>query len=373
MDDKVFTSYVEKIRDAFPRWSKIHKDPEAIGSQFLAVLGMPIDEVESILNYAYQQQYIGGADLEQADILYRAKFPQQLTSDTNFRVNGESHALTYVNDPVAFLTHEDLAGEPLNALYQKDLVYIDFEEKYLYTYKPYQVTEDQPEGCVTLKVLSAEGDLLNQEVLPLKVHHVWNFFDEFGLLLHTPRLYKERNLAYKQRLLDVFKRPANSTYQGLLNGLSRDLGLVKQVTWTEPHQVLALKEPRIDKTSITIDGEPFPLELITTDENNHIILQSDNNDADLPPVVRYQLGVSLHTLHDKSDHAFQQELFSLDGHATSLLQYYVNHITNHVPIMWGQWRWEQGFWDTAEDTQGGQGYLPSFHDARISEWKTYTE
>ncbi len=54
---------------------------------------------------------------------------------------------------------------------------------------------------------------------------IFNHFDRFGLLLGLPRLEGERNPEYKQRLFDVFVNRSNSTYRGLINGITRELGL----------------------------------------------------------------------------------------------------------------------------------------------------
>jgi hypothetical protein len=54
---------------------------------------------------------------------------------------------------------------------------------------------------------------------------VHNELDSLGLLLGTPRLEEERNMEYKQRLLDVFVHRSNSTYLGLIYGITRELGL----------------------------------------------------------------------------------------------------------------------------------------------------
>ncbi len=54
---------------------------------------------------------------------------------------------------------------------------------------------------------------------------VFNELDDFGLLLGLPRLPSERNPAYKQRLLGVFAQRASSVYRGLINGITRELGL----------------------------------------------------------------------------------------------------------------------------------------------------
>lgn len=56
-------------------------------------------------------------------------------------------------------------------------------------------------------------------------YSVFNEFDSHGLLLGLPRLKEEKNADYKWRLLDVFVHRASSTYEGLINGITRELGL----------------------------------------------------------------------------------------------------------------------------------------------------
>ena len=58
-----------------------------------------------------------------------------------------------------------------------------------------------------------------------EVFNVWNCFDEFGLILSLPRIPAETNADYKDRLLDVYTNPANSTYSGLRYGIARELGI----------------------------------------------------------------------------------------------------------------------------------------------------
>jgi hypothetical protein len=54
---------------------------------------------------------------------------------------------------------------------------------------------------------------------------VFNPLDSLGLLLGTPRLEHETNIIYKQRLLDVFVHRSNSSYLGLIYGITREFGL----------------------------------------------------------------------------------------------------------------------------------------------------
>ena len=56
-------------------------------------------------------------------------------------------------------------------------------------------------------------------------HQIFNEYDEMGLLLGLPRIVGEKNNTYKQRLFDVIVNRASSTYRGLINGITRELGL----------------------------------------------------------------------------------------------------------------------------------------------------
>lgn len=58
-----------------------------------------------------------------------------------------------------------------------------------------------------------------------EAHAVFNEIDSHGTLMGLPRLELEKNAAYKQRILDVMVHRANSSYIGLINGITRELGL----------------------------------------------------------------------------------------------------------------------------------------------------
>lgn len=57
------------------------------------------------------------------------------------------------------------------------------------------------------------------------VHQVFNELDSQGLLYGLSRISGEKNAAYKQRLLDIFVNKASSAYQGIINAMTRELGL----------------------------------------------------------------------------------------------------------------------------------------------------
>ena len=57
--------------------------------------------------------------------------------------------------------------------------------------------------------------------------NVINTFDYFGLIVGLPRLPGEKNDIYRKRLWDVYVRRASTTEEGLINGITRELGLVQ--------------------------------------------------------------------------------------------------------------------------------------------------
>jgi len=56
-------------------------------------------------------------------------------------------------------------------------------------------------------------------------YNIWNQYDEFGLLVNVKRTPGEKNWSYKRRIVDAFVNRSNSTYRGLVNSITRDLGL----------------------------------------------------------------------------------------------------------------------------------------------------
>ncbi len=71
----------------------------------------------------------------------------------------------------------------------------------------------------------------------------FNELDSFGTFLGLERLPEEKNREYKKRLMDVYVHRANSTYSGLLSGITRELGL-------ELYQPVTFELVTIPSTSI---------------------------------------------------------------------------------------------------------------------------
>jgi hypothetical protein len=144
--------------------------------------------------------------------------------------------------------------------------------------------------------------------------NVWNCFDEFGLLLNLPRIYGEKNKPYKARLADVYVNPADSTHQGLVNGISRELGI-----FADEIDIVALKD-MLDPTSV-------------------------------------------------------QSLLNTDGNAVGTkLVGYADDVYDHNPIFWGTVISDESYWDSVDETTNGYSYLPHIWDPMASgiydKWQT---
>lgn len=139
-----------------------------------------------------------------------------------------------------------------------------------------------------------------------EVFNVWNCFDEFGLLLSLPRIRAERNREYKARLLDVYTNKANSTYQGLIYGIARELG--------------------IDYADVSIER-----------------------------------------LEDLLDPSYGGNLLNSEGNAigTKLVDY-ADEVYDHNPIFFGTVICDESYWDCVDEETNGYVYLPHIWDPSAS-------
>jgi len=149
-------------------------------------------------------------------------------------------------------------------------------------------------------------------------HHIWNIFDDFGFLLALDRIPEESNVDYRERLLDVFINPAGAHHQGLLNGISRELGL----------------------DTYEIDASGFP---VTPPSGARVVLQQLNASG----YIATQLNA--------------------DGSAIGTdLEKIVDQLEDVAPILWGKATWDLSFSDTISKEYVGIDYLPNLYDADAS-------
>lgn len=127
-----------------------------------------------------------------------------------------------------------------------DILYQDLPAKTIYTRQKY-------------------SNLLlnNTSHCPQTYFFTWNKFDEHGFIRGLPRGFGEENNKYKQRLLDVYQNFPTAGKQGIINGISRELGLERY----ELNDYLAIDLPDVlvnveNSFYIEWDGTLLPIQTI---------------------------------------------------------------------------------------------------------------
>lgn len=373
MKAKQFAKYTDMIISKLPSWSKVRRNPlDSIGAHFLNVIGLELDDVEFILNYAYEQTHIGSADLNQADIVYKTNLPKDMLESDQVRVLADDNILTPSSSLEEFLLSTVISDLNPEIDYRNKYI-IDYEDKIMYVKKPYNADSTYKYGYVTISLTRGlEDDPYKLWDSFLSLHHIWNFFDEFGMLLNTPRLFGEKNIDYKVRILDVFKNKSNATKEGLLNGIARELGIRKIAIWEDVSKDFLIKDSMVTVNMIKVNDMIVPTEYIYFTSDNHIVIKNFSTQLMDNAEVTYVSGLEMHTFHNRDDNTFIQQLYNVDDTATDLFKQYVSTIKNKVPVEWGQFKWNEGYWDIADENMSGFGFLPSILDGKITGFRNYT-
>lgn len=364
MADFQFAKYTKLILNALPHWFKMRKgSAESLGARFLNVTGIELDDVRYILDYAYEQTRIIDADIDQVDFCYKAIIPMP------FKVSDITNVIAYgaglkkaANLKEFFGIDQNIRTKNLNAM---NTWFADEVRNIVYVRNKFNVDANFADGCLEYII---NGKSYQQSLIP---HHVWNFFDEFGLLLSCPRIQEESNIEYKKRILDVFKNPSNSSKDGLINGIVRELSLRRNLAWDEPTKDLELTDAMIVLNSIKVDGEFFDLDRIFITESETILLKSDSLDTAKTHEVTYAYGLEMHKLWNQEDIKLQNELFTIDHKPKLELQHYIDQMNAECPIFWNNFKWNEHYWDPNNYEVSGYGTIPTLYDGSIRGFKNY--
>jgi hypothetical protein len=233
-DNFPYSFVTDQLRKGFPKWTRIRKDPNCVGSQFLNVFGLELNDIYNYLEYALKNQTIRTANIGELAFIYKTSVGlldrDNLPSVLGIDDEGE-HPITECYTLFEFYSSE--AGRHVGIF--------DFDEGLFYVRQPYN----------SIRIGS-------KDYTSIKQHHVWNCFDEFALLLGLRRRSNEENVELKERILDVFRFPANSTRLGLIRAIGRELGLVYRAIWPGDQEQFVIdgsaNRVKIMADTIIIDG-----------------------------------------------------------------------------------------------------------------------
>ena len=366
MDIK-YAKYTERIRQKLAFWLQMKKQPgDSLGLQFLNFFGLQLDDIKNILEYAYKQISITTADITFTDIVYKVILPTYYKIENIESINTKSFILNKKEKLFDFFGLEynyNLIDQNLN---NPDYYYIDKDKKIIYVREQYDITEKYPNGQITIK--RKDGEL---ETFELSLHHVWNYFDEFGALLSCPRLYGEKNYDYKERILDVFKNPANSTKIGLMNGISRELGIRKHKTWIDTSEDYIIKDAMVIANQIKVNNILIPEDEVFITPEGYLVLKAINTKEEAE--VSYVSGLEIKALTDRSNNKFNNETLKANGMPTDLMLKYIKNIKDNSSILWDDFKYNESAWvkDTEEYNVDTFGFKPATYDSDIKGFTRY--
>lgn len=286
--------FTRQLQSMLPRWMKMAKDPESVGAQFLNVFGLEFQDVRDYLDSVLNDQYIDSVDLSQIDISYKipVALPSVLDMQAIDTVVGKNGITSYELKVVSTLKEFYTAPET------QDVCIVDRSEAIVYIRPRSELIEANKFRPYE------EVEINGASHYEMILHHIWNPLDEFGLLLGVQRLFGERNTEFKARIMDVFVNPGNATQGGLVNALSRELGIQKK----------------------------------------HIKINELNNKA------------------------FKDSMINDDGTPSVKLISYVDRLNKLLGFTWDNMTWGEAYWKSVQEANVGFDYLPHVWDASMSPW-----
>lgn len=287
-NEKLNSIRTEIMLDKMPSWMRL-RDKESNTYQFLNFgPNITLDKLEEDIQRSFRNRFIQKADTEMMSASFKILLKDFMRKDNseisfdvgevlsfdNLIIKQKSKKIKLTINSLEFFTNK-----------KEEMVFLDVLDEVLYFEKPYKPKD--------LK-LKWEGITFvgNKKLLH---HPIWNVFDEFGLLVGLRRLPREPNENFKDRILDVFRNPGNSAYEGLKNSITRELGLNK-------------------------------------------------NDIDI---------IFL------NDEKYKDSLFHVDNSPTRDMEFIIAEINKHFNIYWNNTEWDIGYWDSITKSGRGYSTLPT--------------
>lgn len=336
----------EIMSKKFPIWTQIYHDPESQGFKFLDVMGHTVDEVNAYLEQESNNLHLQLMDSSIVDNCYAGDLPDRLHHHWSVKLYADYREVTLVTTPKEFYTSDDLVA------------YIDWSAHLVFFRNHHE----------KVSLLATHGDDSLNHTLSLRFHHVWNNFDEIGLLFNMPRLPMEGNDSYRERLFYTFRYPGNATRLGLLYGIAKETGLIKKVIWENPLEELRLPKSVI-RESIRVDGSPY-YEITLVD--NEYVLAPLIEETEEPVVLSFIQGIQAYSLHEKDrPGVLHNLLYHENGTAKDELRRIAEYINQTSPILWGYFKYDEMEWDTIDPKYSGLDYVPNQFDAPVDKWEEY--
>lgn len=358
--------FSEKIRSKLPLWFNMKKSPNhSIGAQFLNIFGLQLDDIDAVMNYAFEQTTIDSIDNEFIDLLHRAILPINFDFDKVEKITGDKKELTEITDLFTFLNLKKTYGTNYSEEYVDDSYYIDKENSIIYLHYAYGI-KNIMHGEI---VIHYDGKV---EAVETTIHHMWNFFDDLGALVGCKRLIAEPNENFKERILNVFRFPQNSTERGLANAVANDIGIRKTEKWERTDRDFIIYDKMVILKTISVNGKYITNKDFEITKDNEIVIYKN---AKLPKdsLVSYISGLTMKALNATDDLYMSNLLFNADGTAKDKLKELIESSRKKSSMLWGSFKYDEAMWSKNDNDFSNEyfGFVSPVMDADIKGFANY--
>lgn len=258
--------------------------PSSVGGSFInAVGGQWLEDIAGDLTYLDLQKWIDTADLNQLAWVYKKTGVDQFV----WKVEGDGVELSRAFDLEEFYEAEET----------ESIFYWDETNQVIYVRQDYTLLSINEVEAATPSGLDP--------------HHIWNWFDDLGLLVDLERLHLESNFTYQLRILDVHRNKPGVGLDNFKLALRRELN-IWSVYGSTPN-------------STYLGATPEVLEI---------------SDIERDPIY-----------------------ITPEGLPTERFTRLVAQLANDYPTTWGFFYWDNAFWDLGGPQHEGYSVLPNRFDA----------
>ena len=334
----------ERLAKTFPSWTKIYHDPNAKGRELLDISAHSVDDINAYLIQESRNLHLDTMDIDLIDHCFVGELPDKIHHHWTVNIFADYRKVSLVETPKEFYQGEGL------------IAYIDWPAHQIFFRDEY--------SKIHLQAMH-KSDSVSQS-LEISRHHVWNNFDEIGLLLNTPRLFMESNEEYRDRLYYVYQYPGSSTRLGLIHGIAKDTGLIQKKVWENPQEDSSIPITAIPET-IRVNGKPYENIQVTDDA----IVLSPLESAEVSTITYIQ-DIEAYALHQKDQVGkLRNILYNENGTPKEELLNAALYINKISPILWGFFKFDETEWDIINPSFCGIDFVPNLLDSPTHTWDNY--
>lgn len=210
------TNYLAK---KLPSWMDLREKESVFQQLENYAAANPLDDLSDRILKVLNTKFIDKVDESLSYISFKTKVKNFMLEEKTLELENPADYIAKFKGKYIKITINEIDF----ILSEEEKCFYDLKKGLIHFKQPYLSSLVEEDNNLKIINLNNKNEyFLKKELIE---HRIWNPFDEFGFLFDLERIPKEDNKSYKERILDVNKNPGSSTRQGLINHISRELGL----------------------------------------------------------------------------------------------------------------------------------------------------